>query len=321
MSLLPESEDDLPPQAARLASKLRILAERGIYFGTSSWKYEGWLGSIYREERYLTRGKHSKKKFEESCLPEYARTFPTVCGDFAFYQFPSAEYWDRLVSQTPRDFLFGFKVPEDITASTWPKHARYGQRAGLENEHFLDAKVFERFFTKRLEAHRNQVGPLIFEFGTFNKSTFATPADFMAKLDPFLGALPAGFRYGVELRNPEYLSPQYFELLGGHNVAHVFNAWTRMPSLADQALLPGAFTADFAVVRALLRKGRGYGDAVQNFEPYREIQEPNESARDGMKEIVKESLARKTPAFVFVNNRLEGNAPGTILAVVAALVG
>ena len=95
--LLFDSEDDLPPQAARLAPKLHSLAEQGIYFGTSSWKYEGWLGSIYSEERYLTRGKHSKKKFEETCLAEYARTFPTVCGDFAFYQFPTEEYWARTV--------------------------------------------------------------------------------------------------------------------------------------------------------------------------------------------------------------------------------
>jgi uncharacterized protein YecE (DUF72 family) len=320
MSLFAEPDDDLPPQAVRLAPKLRALAHEGIYFGISSWKYEGWLGSIYSENRYQTRGKHSRKKFEESCLTEYAQTFPTVCGDFAFYQFPTAEYWDRLFGLTPRDFLFGLKVPEDITVATWPKHARYGPRAGQENEHFLDAKTFERFFTKRLEPHKDQVGPLIFEFGTFNKSTFPTLSDFMAKLDPFLRTLPADFRYGVELRNPEYLAPDYFDLLGSHNVAHVFNAWTRMPSLADQVQLPGAFTADFAVVRALLRRGRGYADAVQNFEPYREIQEPNESAREGMAEIVNQSRTRKKPAFLYVNNRLEGNATGTIEAVVARLV-
>jgi hypothetical protein len=43
------------PQAARLAPKLHALADRGVYFGTSSWKYDGWIGSIYREDRYLER--------------------------------------------------------------------------------------------------------------------------------------------------------------------------------------------------------------------------------------------------------------------------
>src|SRR3954449_9502770 len=100
MSLLP-LDDEPPPQAARLAPKLRSLADRGIYFGTSSWKYEGWLGSIYSPERYTTRGKFSKKKFDAECLAEYAATFPVVCGDFAFYQFPSQEYWQRLFRGTP----------------------------------------------------------------------------------------------------------------------------------------------------------------------------------------------------------------------------
>ncbi len=49
----------MPAQAARLTPILRALVDRGIYFGTSSWKHEGWCGSIYAQERYLTRGKFS----------------------------------------------------------------------------------------------------------------------------------------------------------------------------------------------------------------------------------------------------------------------
>jgi uncharacterized protein YecE (DUF72 family) len=302
-----------------LAPKLRGLADRGIYFGTSSWRYDGWLGSIYRQERYLTRGKFSNANFEQNCLAEYAETFPTVCGDFAFYQFPTEDYWHRLFGQTPRGFVFSFKVPEDITVETWPTHARYGKRAGRANENFLDAGLFDRLFSRRLEPFRDQVGPLIFEFGTFNKRTFPKPTDFMTRLDPFLAALPDGFRYAVELRNQDYLSPAYFELLASHNVAHVFNAWTRMPSLTDQVQLPGVFTADFAVVRALLRRGRDYANAVKTFEPYAEIRESVETARAGMKDIVDQSLTREKPAYLYVNNRLEGDAPSTIEAVVNSL--
>jgi hypothetical protein len=64
-----------------LAPKLRALADRKIYFGTSSWKYDGWLGSIYSQDRYLTRGKFSNAKFGQDCLSEYAEVFPTVCGE------------------------------------------------------------------------------------------------------------------------------------------------------------------------------------------------------------------------------------------------
>src|SRR5262249_45171417 len=154
-------------------------------------------------------------------------------------------------------------VPEDITVATWPTHARYGARGGETNAHFLDAGVFEQFFARRLEPHKDRVATLIFEFGTFSKATFPTPADFMARLDPFLEALSGGFRYAVEIRNPDYLSLEYFDLLRSRNAAHVLSAWTRMPALDEQVQLPEAFTADFAVVRALLRQGRAYEQAVK----------------------------------------------------------
>jgi Protein of unknown function DUF72 len=92
-----------------------------------------------------------------------------------------------------------------------------------------------------------------------------------------------------------------------------------MPALEDQAQLEDAYTADFTVVRALLRKGRGYEDAVDNFQPYDRIQEPNEGAREGMTRIAGWATPMK-PAFLFVNNRLEGNAPSTIEAVVEDLI-
>ncbi len=312
---------DIPPQAGRLASRLRTLAGNGVYFGTSSWKYDGWVGSIYSGDRYLTRGKFSKAKFEENCLTEYAQVFPTVCGDLTFYQFPSEQYWAKLFAATPGDFIFGFKVPEDITVETWPTHARYGKRAGLPNEHFLNVGALDRFFTSRLKPYSGQVGPLIFEFGTFNKKTFPTPADFLAKLDPFLRELPEGFPYAVEIRNQDYLRPDYLALLATRNVAHVFNAWTRMPALDEQVQISDAFTADFTVVRALLRTGRAYDAAVQSFEPYDRIQEPNPRAREAMRHIAERAWKTHQPAYVFVNNRLEGNAPGTIEAVVANLPG
>ncbi len=83
-----DTSPEPPLLAARLGPRLRELAERGVYFGTSSWRYQGWLGSVYSPERYLTRGKFSAKKFAEECLQEYAETFPVVGGDFSFYTVP-----------------------------------------------------------------------------------------------------------------------------------------------------------------------------------------------------------------------------------------
>ena len=109
--------DDPPSLAARLAPALGSLAQRGVYFGTSSWKYEGWLDSIYKRDRYLTRGKFSRKKFEAECLREYAETFPVVGGDFSFYQFPTPEYWANLFHGLPPTFGFGLRFPKRSPSS------------------------------------------------------------------------------------------------------------------------------------------------------------------------------------------------------------
>lgn len=311
--------EDRPAQASRLAPRLRALAAQGVYFGTSSWKYEGWLGSIYRPERYTSRGRFSANRFEAECLAEYAETFPVVCGDFSFYQFPVPDYWKRLFGGAPASLQFAFKVPEEITVPTWPRHSRYGTRAGQSNGSFLDAALFERQFAAPLGPHQDRVATLIFEFGTIPRGVFGTAGEFVACLDPFLAALPGGYRYAVEVRNPEYLVPGYFDALARHGVAHAFNAWTRMPPLAEQAEMPGAFTTDFTVVRALLRPGRTYEQAVARFSPYRAVGEPDPPTREALVGIADRARESGKPAYVFVNNRLEGHAPTTIEAVADAL--
>jgi len=303
------------PTALRLAPKLSELARHGIYFGTSSWKYEGWLGQVYTAERYQTRGRFSKKKFNETCLAEYAATFPIVCGDFTFYQFPSERYWARLFASAPESLLYAFKIPEEITVKVFPTHARYGARGGRVNDNFLNHDLLKEAFLRPLWPYHRQVAVLIFEFGAFSGKSFKDVGEFSQALDPFLAALPPQYRYAVEIRNPEFLAPDYFDCLRAHQVAHAFNAWARMPELGVQIAIPAAYTAGFLVTRALLARGRGYEKAVKLFQPYDRIQEPNPAARDALRRLATRARDNQQPAFIFVNNRLEGNAPDTIAAV------
>ena len=66
----------------------------------------------------------------------------------------------------------------------------------------------------------------------------------------------------MEIRNPEFLEKDYFACLRSHRVAHVYNAWSKMPELRHQMAIPDSMTADFLVCRALLRRGRVYEEAV-----------------------------------------------------------
>ncbi len=287
--------------------------------GGSSWKYEGWLGQIYSRSLYHSRGRFSKKIFESACLTEYADVFPTVCGDFAFYQFPTGEFWAKLFRQTRAAhdgaFRWGLKVPEQITVPCWPVHPRYGALAGLNNPTFLDTELLRESLLRPLDPYRSQVGVLIFEFGSFREKSFACAADFVPVLGDFLSRLPTGWRYAVEIRNADFLTRDYFGCLRAHGVTHVYNAWTRMPEIADQMSMAGSQTTDLIVARALLRRGRPYEEAVRDFSPYTEVKDVNKSVRGALRELVHRARVDGRPAFVYVNNRLEGNSPGTIVVV------
>jgi len=298
-----------------LADRLRSLADQGIFIGGSSWKYEGWIGQIYSRANYLSRGRLSRRLFEATCLKEYAQTFCTVCGDFAFYQFPTPEFWAKLFELVPDGFQFAFKVPEQITCKMFPTHARYGPLAGQENEAFLNAGMLQEMLLRPLWQYRDKTALLIFEFTTFSRRAIAGLSEFLERLDAFLAALPPSFRYAVEVRNPDFLQPEYFACLRARGVAHVYNAWTRMPELEQQIALPNSATAGFLVCRALLRQGRPYEQAVKMFTPYSEIRDPNPAAREALRALIQRARDQRQIAFLFVNNRLEGNAPLTIMAI------
>jgi uncharacterized protein YecE (DUF72 family) len=308
---------DEPPAFRRdaLAAKLKELARQQIYIGTSSWKYPGWLGQIYTPDRYLSRGRFAQKRFEADCIAEYAETFPIVCGDFSFYQFPSEQYWKKLFTASGSSLRFAFKVPEEITVREFPGHPRYGPRAGANNPSFLNADLFRANFTDLLAPYQQRVAVLILEFGTFGKGVFEDAGQFVTALDPFLAKLPPGFQYSVETRNAEFLVPEYFDCLGRHGVSHVFNAWTRMPELEQQIRIRDAWTADFFVTRALLRRGRPYEEAVERYSPYEKVQDENPGARGAIRDMIRTAREQNRRAYIFVNNRLEGNAPQTIEAI------
>ena len=301
-----------------LKPALAALASQGVFVGTSSWKYPGWRGQIYDEQRYIHHKKFSVARFERTCLAEYAETFPTVCVDGAYYQFPSEAYLAKLTGDVPPDFKFTLKVTDEITIRNFPNLPRFGPRAGTSNSNFLNAGLFQSAFLRPCETVRPYIGVLIFEFSRFHAKDFEHGRDFVAALEAFLAQLPKTWRYGVEMRNRQWLQPDYFAALAQHNVAHVFNSWSAMPSIAEQLAMPGIETADFSVARFLLKPGRTYEQSVKLFEPYTETKEVVEDAREAGKTMIRQGKAKARPTFIYVNNRLEGSAPSTIRAMLDA---
>jgi hypothetical protein len=161
----------------------------------------------------------------------------------------------------------------------------------------------------------------VFEFQAMRGKDAPDPLAWADELDRFLGALPGDFRYAVELRNPELFTDVHGAVLRAHGVAHVFNSWTEVPSIGAQLDLAWTFSAPFTVARALLKPGRAYADAVKLFQPYDKVKEPVPELRRDLVRLMEEAVRRRIEALVVVNNRAEGNAPGTIRAVAAAWAG
>jgi uncharacterized protein YecE (DUF72 family) len=316
---LPLFEDTKQPPTSEYIKKnkdrLQRWASRGIFLGSSSWKYPGWKGQIYNR-RYP-----SKKTFNQECLTEYSEIFPTVCADFALYDFPNADKMQIIHDQTSDDFRVSLKVTDRITIKRYPNLPRHGPNAGRENPDFLNIELFEDAFLKPIEALKKKRGVIIFEFSMFHSNSGVTYEKYVTVINDFLSRIPIGYEYAIELRNNEFLTAEYLEILKSHGVAHVLNNWTRMPPIIDQIRLAGILTGKFSLARGLLKPGRTYQEAVELFEPYDKIKEENPELRLGLAEAANLCIAEGKTLYAYVNNRAEGNSPKTIEAILDILDG
>ena len=290
-----------------------------IRFGTSTWTYEGWQGQVYKRQ-------YAKRTFAHECLGEYCQyqyqgepLFRTVGNDSTFYRPPTATQLRHYLTQIPEDFQICFKVWEEITIPSFAKHARYGTRAGQPNPRFLDAKLFEEmvlgpYREAKFEPH---TGAFLFEF-----QRHGMPVDeFCTRLDQFFVRLPRDFPYAVEVRNPDLLGMPYLQVLSRHGVAHVYNHWSAMPSLAAQHIQLQGFTAGFTVLRLLTPLGMSYAAAKRQAEPYTKIVEELPQMRREAVQLVRQAVGAGRRTYVLVNNRAEGNAPLTVHGLVEMLQG
>lgn len=300
------------------AEEVRELANHvpeSIRFGTSSWTYPGWKGLVFAND-YPATGASARM------LSEYARwpLFRSVGIDSFFYAPPSVKTLEAYSESLPADFPCITKVWDRITAHTFA-NPREKTRWGQPNPDWLNAELFlDEVVAPMREHFAGHIGPFVFEFQTIARKEGLTPALFAQRLDAFFGALPTDLPYAVEIRNQEYLAPEYFAVLRTHGVAHVFNSWTRMPAIGEQLLLHDSITANFVVSRALLRPGRSYAQAVDAFAPYDHVQDENSTLRSDLVALAKAALELRIPAYLIVNNRAEGCAPLTIAAVARRLV-
>ncbi len=194
-----------------------------LHIGTCSWKYDSWKGIVYSDQV----GKNH--------LKEYAQHYKTVEIDQWFWSLfpgspvalPKEKTVREYVDSVPADFRFAVKIPNSITLT------HYYQKGRVElqpNPFFLSVELFNEFLNT-LEPMKHLLGPLMFQFEYLNRDKMASLAEFIKKFESFIGACPADYHYGIEIRNPNYLNKIYFEFLKANKLKHVFIQGYYMPSI------------------------------------------------------------------------------------------
>jgi uncharacterized protein YecE (DUF72 family) len=252
-----------------------------LRIGTSAFTAAGWPGTFYPEGLP-----------EREYLTYYASKFDAVEVDSTFYRTPSLQTVKGWDAKTPPGFLFTAKVPQVVT------HEKVLVDCDAEFKQFIEV----------MDNLGDKLGPLLLQFGYFNKKAFVGVNDFLARLRPFLKKLPKGHRFAVEIRNKNWLVPQFVEALRERGVALALidQSWMPRPALWFEKFDP--ITADFTYVRWLGdRKG-----IEQQTKVWDKIIVDRRSELSEWAEILGKVHKRKIQILAFANNHFAGFGPGTV---------
>ncbi|MDH3202663.1 MAG: DUF72 domain-containing protein [Myxococcales bacterium] len=318
LGLFDEPDDRGSTPAVEMQRKLESIRARlpeGVRFGTSSWTFPGWAGLVYHR-RYP-----NQRAFLRESLEEYAKhpLMRTVGVDRSYYTPVPEDDLALYAKQLPDGFRCAMKVWQRITMPVYPRHPRYGADAGKTNPHFLDADLFASEVNASVrDAFSRFMGPWILEVAP--SPSPIDPSWFLTKLRAFFRAAPRDFPFAVELRDRRLLTTEYARALREHDAVHVFNYWSRMPSLADQMRVDGLVGGSLLVVRLLLPQGAKYAELKDAYAPFDKLVEAQPVMRQDVKRLVSAAVERDMEAYVLVNNKAEGSSPLTVQALAELLV-
>lgn len=305
--------EDVDDRAAEL-ERLRAALPARLRLGTSSWTFPGWARLVYH------RHYGSQRAFLRDSLGEYAMhpLMRTVGIDRGYYAPVPRDELAAYARQLPDDFRAAIKVWQRITMPGFPRHPRYGAKAGEPNPDFLNPDLFaDAVHAPAKFSFARHMGPWILEVAP---SPFRMePTWFCEKLGAFLREAPRDFPFAVEVRDRRLLGPAYARTLVEHGASHVFNYWSRMPDLGSQMRVDGLLQCPMVVTRLLLPPGQRYDDLKKAYAPFDRLVAPQPQMRREVVRLVRAALERDADCYVLVNNKAEGSSPLTVQALAKLL--
>ena len=239
--------------------------EENLYLGTSGWSYADWEGTLYPEG--LPSG---------SRLAEYVKSFATVEIDSTFYGTPRRSTVQNWREVAPDGFLFAAKFPQEVT------HER----------NLVGAEAEVETFVSTMAGFEDRLGPLLVQLPP------SFDVEGMGVLEDFLGRLPEGFRYAVEVRHRSWLGSDLPQMLGERGAALTLIDYPGMPRMEEA-------TADFSYIRWL-------GDRREFPSGHTRLRKERDDDLSWWSDLVGRFLGEGRTVFAYANNHYQNHSPSTL---------
>lgn len=306
---------------ASVPPRLHALARQrppGLFLGTSSWSFPGWAGLVY--DRVA-----SERTLSHRGLRAYAQhpLFQAVGVDRTHYAPMRAADLRAYADDVPAHFRFLVKAHDALTLPVFPRHRRYGARAGEPNARYLDpAYATDVVAGPVAEALGDKLYALLFQFAPQAAGARDEPSRFAARIHDFLRALPGHVPCAVEVRNAEWLGVDLGAALQDAGAIPCLSSITAMPSPRVQSERLGGLErfGPRVLCRWLLHRGHRYEDAYRAYHPFSALVEEDTETRGELAALACDALRAGRQVMVIVNNKAEGCAPRSIARLHEAIV-
>lgn len=308
------------------ADEIRSLARdlpAGLHLGSSSWHFPGWAGLVWD-------GAYESSVLSKHGLSAYGQhpLLRTVSIDRSFYRPLTASQFAAYAAQVPADFRFVVKAPSLVTDAL----VRGEDGRGMQpNPAFLDPMLaVQDFVQPALDGLGSRIGALVFQLSPLPPSLAARLPEVIERLHAMLCALPSlqptapDGVVAVEVRNPGFLTPDFARMLRDAGATYCLGLHPKMPPIAEQlpilrALWPGPLVCRWNLHR---RHGAyGYEEAKGLYEPFDRIADPDPDTRETLARVIAGTTRAGHKAYVTINNKAEGCAPLSVLALAQAVIG
>lgn len=209
-------------------------------------------------------------------LAEYANRYATVEIDSTFYGTPRRSTVQKWREVVPDGFLFAAKFPQEVT----------------HEKSLSGAEKPAEAFVRTMEELGDRLGPLLVQL----PPSFTVEG--MDVLERFLGTLPEGFRYAVEVRHRSWVRSGLPALLRERGVALTLVDYPRMPRMEEA-------TTDFAYIRWL-------GDRREFPAGHTHPKKDRGEDLRWWSGMVDSFLAEGKAVFAYANNHYQNHSPSTL---------